>query len=580
MMHITRMSELYAPTLKEVPSEAAIASHRLLLRAGMMRKTNTGMYSFLPLGWRVIRKIEQIVREEMDASGAQEVRMPILQPAELWAESGRWDAYGPEMMRLDDRHGFSLCLGPTHEEVITDLVRNELRSYRQLPLNLYQIQVKYRDERRPRFGLMRSREFIMKDAYSFHSTYESLHETYEEMSRAYERICNRLGLDFRPVEADGGQIGGSLTCEFMALADAGEADLVSCECGFAANAEVAECVIKPTEFPETELRKVHTPNVHTIAQLAEFLDCPESSTVKCMVGKDGEGNAVALFLPGDHELNELKAERAVPGFTLMSDEEMEAAGLPKGSIGCVGLPEGVKIGADESLKDIMHWVVGANEDGYHFVGAKQGRDFDVDFWCDISTAKEGDLCVKCGRPLVSSRGIEVAQVFELGDKYSKAMNATFSDEDGKDKPFIMGCYGVGVSRCMGAIVEQYNDEFGIKWPVSVAPAHVCVMPLIVGDDLVQPAAEQMAAELAEIGLEVVLDDRNERPGVKFAEADLMGWPLQITVGKRGVKNGEVEVKNRYTNEKSVIPIDEYKQILADARTPEDFLKAFLGEQMA
>lgn len=575
MTRIMRMSTLYAPTLKEVPSDADIASHQLLLRAGMMRKSATGIYSFLPLGWRVVTKIADIVRDEMDASGAQEIMMPILQDASMWHESGRWNDYGPELMRMEDRHGRGLCLGPTHEEIITSLVRNELRSYKQLPVNLYQVQDKFRDEIRPRFGLMRSREFIMKDAYSFHSSYESLHETYEEMSRAYGRICERLGLDYRPVEADPGQIGGSLTCEFHALADAGEADLVSCECGFASNAEVAACVVAPTEFPETELRKVHTPGVHTITELAEFLDCPESSTVKCMVGKDRDGNIIALFLPGDHEMNEIKVARNVNGFELLNDEEIEAAGLPKGSIGCVGLPEGIRIGADPSLKDIQHWVVGANDDGYHYVGAKQGRDFDVDFWVDIVTAKAGDGCPRCGKPMVSSRGIEVAQVFELGDKYSKTMNATYSAEDGTDKYFQMGCYGVGVTRCMAAIVEQYNDEYGIKWPISVAPAHVCVLPLAVNDDVVQPKAEEVAAKLAELGLEVVIDDRKERPGVKFAEADLFGWPLQITLGKRGLEAGELELKNRQTNVKSSIKIEDFEALLASGKTAFEVLDALL-----
>jgi prolyl-tRNA synthetase len=565
MTQILRMSKAYAPTLKEVPTDAAIASHQLLLRAGMMRKSATGMYSFLPLGWRVIKKIENIVREEMDAIDAQEIMMPIVQDASLWHESGRWDDYGPELMRMKDRHGMEMCLGPTHEEIITALVRNELRSYKQLPTTLYQIQDKFRDERRPRFGLMRSREFIMKDAYSFHSSYEDLHKTYLEMSDAYARICERLGLDYRPVEADSGQIGGSVTREFHALADAGEAELVSCECGFAANAEVAKCVIHPTEFPETELRKVSTPGVHTIAELAEFLDCPESSTVKAMVGKTDAGEVVALFLPGDHELNEIKADRAVGGFCLLDDEEIRTAGLPKGSIGCVGLPEGMRIIADASLKDIAHWVVGANEDGCHLVGAERGRDFAVNEWADLSTAKEGDDCPNCGKPLASSRGIEVSQVFELGDKYSKAMGATYSDENGKEQPFIMGCYGVGISRCMGAIVEQYNDEYGIKWPLSVAPAHVCVLPLQVGDDRVQPAAERIAAELSELGVEVVIDDRKERPGVKFAEADLMGWPVQIIVGKRGLEAGEIEVKNRHTGEKHQVPLDTYAETLAFAR---------------
>ena len=555
MSQILRMSQLYAPTLKETPSDAELVSHQLLLRAGFMRKNASGLYSYLPLGWRVMKKVENIVREEMNAIGAQEIMMPILQPAELWHESGRWDDYGPELMRMVDRHEHGMCLGPTHEELITSLVRNELRSYKQLPCSLYQIQAKFRDEIRPRFGLMRSREFLMKDAYSFHSSQESLEQTYADFSAAYERICQRLELDFRPVQADSGQIGGSVTCEYHALAPAGEAELASCECGYAANSEVAASSPTPTEFPETELRKVATPNVHTIAELAAFLDCPESSTVKAMLGKDAEGNPVVLFVPGDYELNELKAARAVPGFALMDDDEIEKAGLPKGSIGCVGLPEGVRIGADNSLQGIAHWVV----------GAKQGRDFDVDFWADLSTVQEGNACPECGKPLTITRGIEVSQVFQLGTKYSEAMGATYSDEDGVDKPFIMGCYGVGISRSMQAVAEQYNDEYGLKWPTSIAPAHVCVLPLVVGDEEVQPAAEKLAAELVDLGLEVVIDDRDERPGVKFAEADLIGWPMQVIVGKRGLANREYELKNRMTGEKFSVSFDQFNEAAAFAK---------------
>ena len=569
MNQILRMSQLYAPTLKETPSDAELVSHQLLLRAGFLRKSASGIYSYLPLGYRVIKKVENIVREEMDGIGAQEILMPILQPAELWHESGRWDDYGPELMRMSDRHEHDLCLGPTHEEIITALVRNELRSYKQLPCSLYQIQDKFRDEIRPRFGLMRSREFVMKDAYSFHSSQESLEQTYADFSGAYERICRRLGLDYRPVQADSGQIGGSVTCEYHALAPSGEAELASCECGYAANSEVAASSPEPTEFPETELRKVETPNVHTIAELAKFLGCPESSTVKAMLGKGADGAPVVLFVPGDYELNELKAKRAVAGFELMNDEEIEAAGLPKGSIGSVGLPEGVRIGADNSLKNIAHWVVGANEDGYHYVGAKQGRDFNVDFWADLSTVQEGNACPECGKPLSITRGIEVSQVFQLGTKYSEAMGATYSDEDGVDKPFIMGCYGVGISRSMQAVAEQYNDEFGLIWPVSIAPAHVCVLPLAVGDDEVQPAAEKLAGELAGLGLEVVIDDRDERPGVKFAEADLIGWPVQIVVGKRGLANGEYELKTRATNEKRTVAFEEFDGAIEAAKQADD-----------
>lgn len=577
MTQIIRMSELYAPTLKEDPADADIASARLLLRAGMMRKTASGVYTFLPLGQKVLAKIERIVREEMNAIGAQEILMPALQPAELWHESGRWDDYGPELMRLQDRHDHGFCLGPTHEELITDLVRNELRSYKQLPLTLYQIQTKYRDEIRPRFGLLRSREFIMKDAYSFHASQESLQKTYDDMYAAYGRICERCGLDYRPVEADGGQIGGSVTCEFHALAESGEAELVSCECGFAANAEVAACTPHPTEYPETQLKKIETSGVSTIADLAKFLDCPESSTVKAMAGKDDQGHIVVLFVPGDHELNELKAQRCegCAGFELLDDQGIKDAGLPKGSIGCVDLPEGVRVGADSSLKSVAHWVVGANEHGFHYIGAEQGRDFSVDFWADLCTAVEGDDCPKCGKPLVESRGIEVSQVFQLGDKYSRSMGALYSDENGEDQPFLMGCYGVGVSRTLAAIVEQHNDEFGIKWPVSVAPAHVCILPLQMKDEKVRLATTRLAKELADLGVEVAVDDRDERPGVKFAEADLIGWPVQIIIGKRGLENKEYEIKTRMTGEKKNISFTSLSEALAFAKRASRPVHAFL-----
>lgn len=562
-MEVMRLSEQYAPTLKEDPADAEIASHRLLVRAGMIRKVTSGVYSFLPLGMRVLAKIENIVREEMDATGAREMLMPALQPGELWHESGRWNDYGPELMRLEDRHGRGFCLGPTHEELITSIVRSELRSYRQLPLTLYQIQSKFRDEIRPRFGLLRSREFIMKDAYSFHSDQESLQKTYDGMYAAYGRICERTGLDYRPVEADSGQIGGSVTCEFHALADAGEAELVYCpSCDYAANTEAGACLPHPTEHLVAACEKIATPGVATIASLAEFLGIEESATVKAMVGKDAEGRIVALFIPGDHELNELKAEREIEGFALLDDDEMLDAGLHKGSIGPKDLPEGIEVVADESLKPIERWVVGANEDGFHFVGAKHGEDFVVDRWADLSLVAPGDACPKCGATIEGARGIEVSQVFQLGDKYSKAMGAVYSDENGVDQNFLMGCYGVGVTRTMAAIVEQHNDENGIIWPVSVAPAHVCVIPLTVGDDVVFPVAERLAHDLAEQGFEVALDDRDERAGVKFADADLIGWPVQVVVGKRGVAEGKVEVKRRDTNEKVSVSLSTVGEAMA------------------
>ena len=558
MSEILYMSNLYVPTLKEDPADAEIASHKLLMRAGMIRKVASGIYAFLPLGMRVLQKVENIVREEMNATGAQEILMPALQPAELWLESGRWDDYGPELMRMNDRHDHGFCLGPTHEELITALVRNELRSYRQLPTTLYQIQTKYRDEIRPRFGLLRSREFIMKDAYSFHSSVESLQETYDQMSEAYGTICERCGLDYRPVEADSGQIGGKVTTEFMALADAGEAELVYCpNCDYAANTEVAECIMRPQEYEVAAMEKISTPGVTTIAALAEFLGIDEAATVKALVGKDEKGQVIAVFIPGDHELNEIKIDRVFAGFQLLDDEELEATGLPKGSIGPVGVPEGIIVAADQNLEKIARWVVGANEDGFHYVGAAQGEDFKVDVWADLSTAKAGDICPNCGTPLEEARGIEVSQVFQLGDKYSKALGAVYSAEDGSDQPFIMGCYGVGITRTLAAVVEQHNDEYGIKWPASVAPAHLCIIPLTVGDDEVYPAALRLAQTLKESfpKLEIVIDDRKERPGVKFADADLIGWPTQVVVGKRGLAEGKVEVKRRATGEKFDVSFD-------------------------
>lgn len=551
---VLRMSDIYAPTLKEDPSDADIASAKLLTRAGMIRKEAAGLYTFLPLGMRVIRKIENIVREEMDSHGGQEVLMPFVQPADLWHRSGRWDAYGAEMLRVTDRHGNEFCLGPTHEEVITDLVSNELRSYKDLPKNLYQIQVKFRDERRPRFALLRGREFIMKDAYSFNADQASLDETYDLMRDAYTNMCERMGLKYRIVQADPGQIGGNATEEFMALADTGEAELVYCDCGYAADVEVGECHPQPTEYPAEAMAKVETPGVHTIAELVAFLNCEESATAKAFSGKGDDGSIWVLFVPGNYEVNECKADRLVPGFTPLTDDEMVKAGLTKGSMGPVGLPEGVKVAADESLRAIERWVVGANDDGFHFVGAKHGEDFQVDAWADLCTVHEGDACPHCGLPLKAARGIEVAQIFKLGDKYSKAMNATFMDEDGSEKPFMMGCYGVGVSRTMAAAVEQSYDEFGIVWPAGIAPAHVCVIPLSAKPDEVTEAAEKLAGELAAAGLEVVIDDRNERAGVKFADNDLIGWPVQVVVGKRGLAEGTVEVKNRATGEKTSVAL--------------------------
>lgn len=561
---ILRMTKLYAPTLKETPSDQDIASAKLLVRAGMIRKEASGLYTFLPLGMRVLHKIQNIVREEMDSHEAQEVLMPFVQDADLWRRSGRWDVYGDEMMRLTDRHGNEFCLGPTHEEVITDLVQNELRSYKDLPRNLYHIQLKFRDERRPRFGLLRSREFIMKDAYSFDADEAGLEASYALMREAYINITERMGLRYRIVEADTGEIGGSGSEEFMVLADTGEAEIAYCACGYAADTEAASGKAHPTVYAADAMEKVATPGVHTIAELAQFLKCEESATVKAFSGKDAEGTVWVLFVPGDHEVNELKASQLISGFEPLTDDEMKDAGLVKGSMGPVGLPEGVKIAADSSLADVPAWVVGANEDGFHFVGAKLGRDFTVDTWGELCEVAEGDSCPLCGKPLELARGIEVGQIFKLGTKYSDAMDATYMAEDGTEKPFVMGCYGWGVSRSLAAAVEQCHDEDGIIWPAAIAPAEVVVIPLSMGDDLVEPAANELAEKLAEAGFEVVIDDRDARAGFKFADADLIGWPVQVVLGKRGLKNGEVEVKRRAEGEKVPVALDEVVDAVAKA----------------
>ncbi|HEY3318670.1 MAG TPA: proline--tRNA ligase [Coriobacteriia bacterium] len=561
-----RMSSLYAPTLKEDPSEADIASHRILLRAGMVRKSAAGVYTFLPLGWRALRKIEQIVREEMDAIGSQELLMPVMQPAEIWRESGRWDAYGPELMRFRDRHDREFALGPTHEELVTTLGKGELRSYRDLPVSLYQIQVKFRDEVRPRFGLLRGREFIMKDAYSFHATQESLQEHYDAMSGAYARICERLGLDYRPVEADSGQIGGKVTTEYMALAESGEAEIVYCSgCDYAADVEAASTVVPrhPAVTEPVAMEKVHTPGIRTIAELAAFLSIEEHDTVKTMAGVTPEGRVVFFLVPGDRELNPVKAEWAVPGVRLLEEEEFAARKLPKGSLGPVDAKAkwDALVIADRSLEAEVSWGVGANENDYHFIHAMPGRDFSVDEWADLVVARAGDACPVCGGDLLGARGIEVSQVFQLGTKYSESMGAYFVDEDNIEKPFIMGCYGVGISRSLAAVVEQYADDAGCAWPLAIAPLEAAVIPLST-DEQVTSVAELLWNDLANRGIEVVLDDRDERAGVKFADADLIGWPYQVVVGKRGVAEGVVEIKHRGSGERESVPIPQAAERVA------------------
>lgn len=568
MKHWMRMSSLYAPTLKEDPAEAVLASHRLLLRAGMIRKTAAGLYSYLPLAWRSLLKIEAIIRDEMDGIGAQEILVPIMTPAELWEESGRWDVYGDELMRMHDRHDRQFALGPTHEETFTDLIRNELKSYKQLPVTLYQIQDKFRDERRPRFGLMRGREFIMKDGYSFSANQESLQECYDQEKIAYQNVCDRTRLKALQVVADSGQIGGDTSVEFMALADAGEASLVYCDCGYAADTEAAAAKINVEERESGKMREIHTPGIGSIDDVAEFLHVSPAATRKALALVDGNGKPVVCFVPGTHELNEVKAEHVFGDYHMMTDEELEEYGLIKGFIGPVGLPEGIRVVGDLSLEDTQWWLCGANKADYHLDHVELGRDFEINEWKDLVTSQEGDICPECGLPLHAARGIEVGQVFQLGTKYSSALNATFTDENGEDKPLVMGCYGIGVSRLLAAVVEQYNDEKGIKWPVSVAPYEVSVLCLSDKDPEIWDAAGAVADACVAAGLETVVDDRAERPGVKFADADLIGFPWQVIVGKKGVANGIAEVKERATGERFEVALDEVASWLAEKILPE------------
>ncbi len=562
-----KMSRLYAPTLKEDPAEAELASHRLLLRAGYIRKEAAGLYTYLPLAWRSIRKIEQICREEEDAIGAQEMMTPILADGELWHQSGRWDDYGPELMRITDRHDRQFVLGPTHEETYTALVRDELRSYKQLPVTLYHIQDKFRDELRPRFGLMRGREFIMKDAYSFSADQASLQQCYDEQKGAYARFCARCGLRALPVAADTGQIGGDTSVEYMALAEAGEAELVYCEdCGFAADTEAATAVCEVTEGVAGELTRIETPGVATIADLAQLMGVPESATRKAIAIVDGDKKPWVVIVPGDHEVNDVKAGHVFGDYHMMTDEELVEYGLHKGFMGPVGLPAGVSCAADLALKDSEWWLVGANEEGYHLQSAKPGRDFEVGKWVDVITAKPGDACPHCGKPLAGARGIECGQVFQLGTKYSEAMGATFMDVDGKEKPLIMGSYGIGISRTLAAVVEQHHDDAGIIFPVPVAPYEVTVVALDAKGEVLEKATE-IAQQLTDAGLDVILDDRKERPGVKFAEADLMGFPYQVVIGKRGLKTGVSEVKERATGEREDVALDELVDHLTSLIVP-------------
>lgn len=561
------MSQLYSPTLRETPSEAEIISHKLMLRAGLMRRSAAGMYAFLPLGLRVIRKVEQIIRDEMNAIEGQEVLLPIVQPAELWEESGRWGDYGDEMFRLKDRQGRQFCLGPTHEEIITALVRSEVRSYRQLPLRLYQIQNKYRDEMRPRFGLMRGREFIMKDMYSFDRDDEALDQSYWAAYHAYERIFQRCGVEAHPVEADSGAIGGDVTHEFMVLADSGEDLVLFCpSCGYAANAERAEGVppAKVGGAPAMKaLTKVHTPQASTIEQISAFLGVNPEDCIKTLLYL-ADGKPVAALIRGDHNLNEIKLRKTLECENLeLADDDtiLATTGAPVGFAGPVGLS--IPLYADYAIQNMADAVVGANEGDHHLIHANLDRDFAVTLFADLRETEPGDPCPRCVGTLEGARGIEVGQVFKLGTKYSRAMGATFLDESGAEKPVIMGCYGIGVGRTVAAVIEKNHDQDGIIWPLAIAPYQVIIVPVSMKDEAQAQAARKLYQELKAAGVEVVLDDRDERPGVKFKDADLIGFPLRVTIGSRSLEQGEMEIVLRRTKEKRNVPIS---QVLPDIET--------------
>ncbi|WP_114603481.1 proline--tRNA ligase [Staphylococcus sp. EZ-P03] len=560
-----RQSKVFIPTMREVPAEAEALSHQLLLKAGLIKQSTSGIYSYLPLATRVLNNITSIIREEMEKIDAVEILMPALQPSELWEESGRWDAYGSELMRLTDRNGRQFALGPTHEEVVTSIVRDELKSYKQLPLTLFQIQSKFRDEKRPRFGLLRGREFIMKDAYSFHADEASLDETYHEMYDAYGRIFKRAGINARPVVADSGAIGGSHTHEFMALSEIGEDTIVYSEnSDYAANIEKAEVVYEPNNNQEAllELEKVETPNAHTAQEVADLLNRPLDQIAKSMVFKV-DGEFIIVLVRGHHEINDvkLKAYFGTDNIELASqDEIVNLVGANPGSIGPIQ-EKGIKIYADNFIQEISNLVVGANEDGYHFINANPERDFNVEAFGDFRLILEGESLSDGSGAAKFAEGIEVGQVFKLGTKYSEAMNATFLDNQGKAQPLIMGCYGIGVSRTLSAIVEQNNDDNGIIWPKSVTPFEVHLITINPKKEDQRELGDQLYSEL-QSSFDVLYDDRKERAGVKFNDADLIGIPVRVVVGKRAAE-GIVEVKRRDTGDSDEVAASELLDYVKD-----------------
>lgn len=570
-------SKLYSPTLREIPAEAEIASHQYMLKAGLIRKNGGGLYTFLPLGRKVVLKVENIIREEMNATDAQEIMMPIMQPSEIWHESGRWNAYGPEMFKLEDRHGSHYCLGPTHEELITTLIRNELRSYKQLPTTLWQMQNKYRDEIRPRFGLMRSREFVMQDAYSFDMDEDGLHQNYKVMYDAYDRIFTRCGLNFKPVEADSGQIGGNHTHEFMALAAAGEAEVVSCsKCEYAADIEKA--LPGTLDMPNEEAKDVElieTPNCATIEDLAKFLAIPVEKTIKAVAFTIDNEKVVLCMVRGDHEVNDIAVQNLIGGNAIepATEDQLKAHGLQPGYMSPMNADkpdnETFFVVVDPTAMNVCNGVTGANQHGYHYKNVNPKRDFGDVTVATIRLMTNTDVCPHCGAPIDIVRGIEVGQVFELGTKYSEALHATFLDKNGKAKPFVMGCYGIGVTRTVAAAIEQYHDDKGIMWPVAIAPFEVDVVPVSTKDEAQVQIANTLYQQLQQSHVDVLLDDRNERAGVKFNDADLIGYPVRVTVGKKSAAEQTVEIKVRRTGEEEVVAIskaaERVQAILADLR---------------
>ncbi len=556
-----RYSQIFLPTLKETPAEAEVISHRLMLRAGFMRKLTSGVYSYLPYGLAAIRRVEQIVREEMNRAGAQELLMPMVQPADLWKETGRYEKYGPELLRFKDRHDRESCLGPTHEEVITDIIRRELHSYRDLPVNLYQIQTKFRDEIRPRFGLMRGREFIMKDAYSFDVSDEQAETSYMKMYEAYKRIFSRCGLTFRAVQADSGAIGGNFSHEFMVLAKTGEDTIVVCTaCEYAANMEKAE--VKTAGPGSTEemaaLKKTETPGKRKVDAVCEFLGIEAARLVKTMVYM-ADGNPVAVLVRGDREVEEVKLKNLlkVADVDLADDKQaFDATGVPTGYLGPVG--SAIRLVADQEVMLMRNFVTGANEKNHHLLNVNPGRDFQAEAVADLRKITTDDACPVCGGRLELTEGIEVGHIFKLGTSYSEKMQAVFQDKDGLEKPFVMGCYGIGVSRVVAAAIEQNHDENGIIFPVPLAPYKAVILNLDPKDEKITEAAESLYAELSLAGMDVLLDDRDERPGAKFKDADLLGMPFRITVGKKFASGGIVELRNRKTGESTEMLLDQLK----------------------